>query len=156
MHEVRVTHEFNFDIEKVFAGVSNHVEFLSTSKILCCMKRVGNFNPNGLGALREVRNGMLCFEEEITAFDPPHAYEYRILSLRGPLNFKLPFHHENGRLELHDLNGKTRVVWTSRFHFSVPLIGRWIERKLGGSISATFLFLLKRLDARLQKLSRNP
>ena len=120
------------------------------------MKRVGNFNPNGLGALREVRNGMLCFEEEITAFDPPHAYEYRILSLRGPLNLKLPFQHESGRLELHDLNGKTRVVWTSRFHFSVPLIGRWIERKLGGSISATFLFLLKRLDARLQKLSRNP
>ena len=91
MHEVRVTHEFNFEIEKVFAGVSHHVEFLSTSKILCGMKRVGNVNPNGLGALREVRNGMLCFEEEITAFDPPHAYEYRILSLRGPFNLKLPF-----------------------------------------------------------------
>lgn len=149
MHEIRVTHEFNFDIEKVFAGVSNHVEFLSTSKILCCMKRVGNFNPNGLGALREVRNGMLCFEEEITAFEPPHAYEYRILSLRGPFNLKLPFQHKHGRLELSKSGGKTHAAWTSRFHFSVPLVGRWIERKLGGSISATFLFLLKRLDMRL-------
>lgn len=149
MHEIRVMHEFNFDIEKVFAGVSDHVAFLSTSKILCCMKRVGNFNPNGLGALREVRNGILCFEEEITVFDPPHAYEYRILSLRGPLNLKLPFHHEHGRLELSESEGKTHAAWTSRFHFSVPLVGRWIERKLGGSISATFLFLLRRLDMRL-------
>ena len=155
MHEVRVTHEFNFDIEKVFAGVSDHVEFLSTSKILCCMKRVGYIEASGQGALREVRNGMLCFEEEITAFDSPHAYEYRILSLRGPFNLKLPFHHETGRLELHALDGKTRLVWTSQFHFSVPLISRWIERKLGRSVSATFLFLLKRLDARLQKSSGN-
>ena len=155
MHEVRVTHEFNFDIEKVFAGVSDHVAFLSTSKIVCRMQRDGDTHPNGLGALREVRNGVLRFEEEITAFDPPHAYEYRILSLRGPFNLKLPFHHETGRLELHALDGKTRLVWTSQFHFSVPLISRWIERKLGRSISATFLFFLKRLNARLQKSSGN-
>ena len=149
MHEVRVTHEFNFDIEKVFAGVSDHIAFLSTTKITCRMKRDGENNANGLGALREVRNGRLRFEEEITAFDSPNAYEYRILSLRGPFNLKLPFQHEMGRLELHALDGKTRLVWTSRFHFSVPFIGRWIERKLGNSISTTFLFLLGRLDARL-------
>ncbi len=147
MHEVRVTHELNLAIEKVFAGVSDHVAFLSTPKIVCRMKRDGIIDANGQGALREVCNGMLQFEEEITAFDPPHAYEYRILSLRGPLNLKLPFHHETGRLELHDLDGKTRVTWTSRFHFTVPIISRWIERKLARSISAAFLFFLKRLDA---------
>ncbi len=155
MHEVRVTHELNFAIEKVFAGVSDHVAFLSTSKIVCRMQRDGDTHPNGLGALREVRNGALRFEEEITVFDPPHAYEYRILSLRGPFNLKLPFHHEAGRIELSKSGGKTHAAWTSRFHFSVPLIGRWIERKLGGSISASFLFLLKRLDARLQESSSN-
>ena len=153
MHEIRVMHEFNFDIEKVFAGVSDHVAFLSTSKILCCMKRVGNFNPNGLGALREVRNGILCFEEEITVFDPPHAYEYRILSLRGPLNLKLPFHHEHGRIELQAIEAKTQVIWTSRFHFSVPLLGTWLDKQFGASVDETFLFFLKRLDTRLQGAS---
>lgn len=149
MHEVRVTHDFNFAIEKVFSGVSDHVAFLSTSEITCRMKRDGDIHPYGLGALREVRNGKLCLVEEITAFDSPNAYEYRILSLRGPLNLKLPFRHQMGRLELHDLNGKTRLVWSSRFNFSAPLIGHWIERKLGRSISTTFLFFLKRLEARL-------
>jgi hypothetical protein len=151
MHEVRVAHEFNFDIEKVFVGVSNHIAFLSTSKIICRMKRDGDVDANGLGALREVRNGMLRFEEEITAFNSPNVYEYRIVTLRGPFNLKLPFHHEMGRLELHAVDEKTQLVWTSQFHFSIPLIGSWIERKLGASISTTFLFFLKRLDARLGK-----
>ncbi|MEO8003039.1 MAG: SRPBCC family protein [Arenimonas sp.] len=150
MQEVRVTHEFNFDIEKVFAGISNHVEFLSTSKIECSMLCAGECNANGKGALRKVQKGMICFEEEINAFDPPHSYEYRILSLRGPFNLKLPFRHQLGRLELHAANQKTLLIWTSQFAFAVPLIGQWIERRLGKSISSTFMFFLKRLDTRLE------
>jgi len=153
MQEVRVTHEFNFDIEKVFAGISHHVEFLSTSKIGCSMLRAGEHDANGKGALRKVQKGLICFEEEINAFDPPHSYEYRILTLRGPFKVKLPFQHQLGRLELHAMNQQTQLVWTSRFVFAVPLIGRWIERRLGSSISATFLFFLKRLDTRLQNES---
>lgn len=153
MKEVCVTHDFNYDMHKVFAGISHHVEFLSTTNIQCRMLRVGETDSNGLGALREVRKGSILFEETINAFDPPHAYEYRILSLRGPFGIKLPFHHEHGRLELHDIHGKTRLVWTSRFRFSVPLIGRWIEHRLGNSIGASFLFFLRRLDKRLQQSS---
>ncbi len=153
MQEVRVTHEFNFDIETVFTGIGNHVEFLSTSKIECSMLRAGEFDANGKGALRKVRKGMICFEEEINAFDPPHSYEYRILVLRGPFNLKLPFQHQLGRLELHAMNQQTQLIWTSRFVFAVPLIGRWIERRLGNSIRGTFLFFLKRLDVRLQNES---
>lgn len=153
MHEVCVVHDFNADLEQVFSGISDHVGFLSTSTIQCRMLRSGDVDPNGLGAMREVRKGNILFQESINAFDPPHAYEYRILSLRGPLNIKLPFHHEHGRLELHGIDGKTRVEWTSRFRFAVPFIGKWIERKLGESISASFVFFLKRLDNRLQDSS---
>lgn len=148
-----MTHEFNFAIEKVFAGVSDHVAFLSTSKILCSMKRGGVLEANGQGALREVRNGMLRFEEEITVFDSPNAYEYRILALCGPFNLKLPFHHEHGRIELQTIEEKTLAIWTSRFHFSVPLAGAWLDRKFGATVGETFLFFLKRLDARLQEAS---
>lgn len=154
MQEVRVVHDFNFQPEAVFAGISNHVAFLSTSKIFCRMIKTGDLHANGTGALREVRNGMLLFEEAITAFDAPHAYEYRILALHGPLNWKLPIHHEQGRLELQTIDEKTRVVWTSRFYFKVPLIGAWLGRKLAASIKQTFLFFLKRLDARLADASR--
>ncbi|MGH8049905.1 MAG: SRPBCC family protein [Arenimonas sp.] len=153
MKEVCVTHDFNFDIEKVFAGISDHVAFLSTSTIRCRMLRSGETDPNGLGALREVRKGSILFEETINVFDPPHAYEYRILSLRGPFKLKLPFHHELGRLELHGVERKTRLVWVSRFRFAVPLIGGWIERRLANSIGASFAFFLSRLDARLQRSS---
>lgn len=153
MKEVCVTHDFNHGMEKVFAGISHHVEFLSTSNIQCRLLRTGEPDPNGLGALREVRKGSILFEEAINAFEPPHAYEYRILSLRGPFNIKLPFHHEHGRLEMHEIDGKTRLVWTSRFRFSVPFFGSWIERKLASSISESFLFFLRRLDKRLQESS---
>jgi len=151
MHEVSVSHDFDAGIEQVFAGISRHVEFLSTANIHCRMKRMGDAHPDGKGALREVTKGAIRFEESITDFDPPHAYEYRILALRGPLNIKLPFHHEHGRLELHLVDGKTRIVWTTRFRFSVPLAGPWIERKMGQSIGATFVYFLKRLDKRLKE-----
>ncbi|MGH8105456.1 MAG: SRPBCC family protein [Arenimonas sp.] len=153
MHEVCVSHDFNFPIEKVFTGISNHVEFLSTSNIQCRMIRAGDGDPNGLNAMREVRKGNILFQETINAFEPPNAYEYRILALRGPLNIKLPFHHQHGRLQLQSVDGKTRIEWTTRFRFAVPLIGEWIERRLGKSISASFVFFIKRLDARLQESS---
>ncbi len=153
MHEVCVSHDFDFPQETVFAGISDHVEFLSTSTIKCRMVRAGDGNPNGLNAMREVRKGNILFQETINAFEPPTAYEYRILALRGPFNIKLPFHHLHGRLELQPVDGKTQLVWTSRFHFSFPLFGEWIEQKLGSSISASFVFFLKRLDARLKESS---
>jgi len=68
MHEGRVTHDFNFPQDAVFSGISHHVEFLGTSNILCRMIRLGDVDPNGLGALREVRKGSILFEEAITVF----------------------------------------------------------------------------------------
>ena len=150
MKEVRVEHEFNFEIEKVFAGITNHVEFLSSSNIDCSMLRAGEHVANGKGAVRKVQSGMICFEEEITAFEPPNSYEYRILNLRGPFNLNLPFQHQLGRVELRVVNRKTQIIWISRFVFALPLIGRWVERRLALSVSQTFLFFLNRLDVRLQ------
>ena len=143
-------HDFKFSQEQVFAGISEHVEFLSTKSIQCRMICEGKTDVNGLGAVREVKKGRILFEEAITAFDRPNAYEYRILALRGPFKLKLPFHHEHGRLELQSINGYTRLVWTSRFQFAIPVAGKWIERKLGSSIRTSFAFFLNRLDSRLQ------
>jgi hypothetical protein len=149
MHEIRVSHDFDTPLHNVFSGVSDHVTFLSNSQIHCRLVREGDSERNGRGAIREVRSGMFCFEEAITVFDSPNAYEYRIRSLRGPFGTRLPFQHEHGRIELDLLDGITHVVWTSRFHFNIPLIGSWLDKKLGTSISASFLFFMRRLDKQL-------
>jgi hypothetical protein len=150
MHEVLVTHTFRASADQVFAGVTDHVAFLSTSHIRCRLLKTGEADANGLGAFREVRSGIFRFEEEITAFTAPHAYEYRIRCLRGPFGVKLPFQHAFGGIELRVTNSSTEAIWASHFHFPIPILGEWLDRKLGESISATFLFFLKRLDQRLQ------
>ena len=151
MHEVCVTHDFSFPPEKVFAGICDHAVFLTNAQIHCRLIRAGDTERNGCGAVREVRSGPFRFEEEITNFNSPHDFEYRIRTFRGPLNFKMPFHHEMGRIQLETIEQQTRVTWVSRFHFSIPLIGIWLDRQLSKSISDTFNFFLSRLDARLNK-----
>lgn len=155
MHEIRVSHDFGAPQYTVFSGISDHAAFLSNSQIHCRLLREGDSERNGYGAIREVRSGMFRFEEAITVFDSPNAYEYRIRGLRGPFGLKLPFRHEHGRIELDSHDGITRVVWTSRFHFTIPLIGSWLDRKMGASISATFLFFLRRLDKQLVSNGRS-
>ncbi len=149
MQEVHVHWHYKAPAEKVFSGLSDHVTFLSTSHIHCQLLSPGKDYRNGLGAVREVRSGLLVFEEEIGLFEASHAYEYRIRSLRGPFGWKIPFQHEQGRIELEEVKGETEVSWTSRFHFPIPLIGHWLDRKMGKQIEGTFLFFLKRLDKRL-------
>jgi hypothetical protein len=150
MYEVRVQHDFDFARETVFFAMVDHVSFLSTKKIFCRLLKTGEPDSHGLGALREVRSGMLCFEEHINAFNAPNFYEYRIRRLRGPLGIRLPFQHRLGRIELEHFENKTRAVWVSQFHFAIPLIGTWLDRTVGAKIATTFQFFLTRLEQRLQ------
>jgi hypothetical protein len=149
MYALRVTHDFNFDCEKVFAGISDHAAFLNAKSIHCRLLQTGEKEANGVGAIREVRSGMFCFIETINAFHAPNFYEYRITTLHGPLGIKLPFHHALGRIELEAFDNTTRAVWVSHFHFAIPFFGSWLDRKLGAEISRTFLFFLKQLEQRL-------
>jgi hypothetical protein len=151
MYELCIHHDFKHDANTVFTLLSDHVAFLSTSHIQCRLSQLGTENQNGLGAVREVRSNMLVFEEEITAFEAPHAYEYRIRALRGPFGWKIPLQHQHGRIELSNAGNHTRATWTTRFHFNIPLIGHLLDRIFAKQIKATFLFFLKRLDQRLIK-----
>jgi hypothetical protein len=149
MYEVCIRHDFKHDISAVFKQLSDHVGFLSTPHIQCRLLHPGTGTHNGLGAVREIRRSGLIFKEEITLFDPPHVYEYRIRSLHGPFGWKIPILHPHGRIELHSLDTKTRITWTTQFHFNIPLIGHLLDRLFGKQLYATFLFFLKRLDRHL-------
>lgn len=149
MQEIRVVYDFNAAPEEVFAGISDHVAFLTATHIYCCLLRPGTTERNGLGALREVHSGLFRFQEEITVFDAPQLLEYRVRSFHGPFNSRFPFQHELGRIQLKVIGRQTQVVWITRFHFSLPLFGAWLDRKLIRTMGETFLFFLKQLDARL-------
>jgi hypothetical protein len=152
MYEVCIRHDFKQDASAVFKQLSDHVEFLSTSHIQCRLLHPGSESHNGLGAVREVRSGIFSFEEEITLFDAPRAYEYRIRALHGLLGWKIPFQHPHGRIELSRAENGTQVIWTTRFHFNIPLIGHLLDRIFAKKIHVTFLFFLKRIDQRLNTL----
>jgi uncharacterized protein YndB with AHSA1/START domain len=102
--------------------------------------------PYGLGAVRVIFAAFGWFRERITAYDPPHSFDYHVY-LSIP-----PARHENGRVILDDLGGSTHVTWTSSMEMRIPLFGatltRWIARPI-------FLYLFNRvLDLATADLAR--
>ncbi len=63
----------------------------------------------GTGAVREVIATGMWFREQITAFDRPRSYSYRIVA-------SVPaFDHEDGTLTLTPSDGGTHVDWVSAY-----------------------------------------
>ena len=78
--------------------------------------------PNGLGALRRIWAGPLRFDEEITHYERPSRFDYRIVRL------SVPFEHEGGQMRFSEEAGATRVDWTTTFRIPTPVIGGLEER----------------------------
>jgi uncharacterized protein YndB with AHSA1/START domain len=65
--------------------------------------------PPGLGATRVASGIGLWIREEITAYDPPRSYSYRIVR-------SVPvFDHEGGTLTFTPVDGGTHVDWVSTY-----------------------------------------
>jgi len=89
----------------------------------------------GLGARRHILLVGSWFDEEIVAFDPPITFDYRIRRSFPPLRPEL------GRMDFHDQDGGTHVVWTrwvTAPWFLAPLLamGALIARWTFGRILA--------------------
>jgi hypothetical protein len=108
-------------IADVFALVSDHQKFLSgipgtTATIL----KPGAAERNGLGCLREVRvRDRIRYVEEITAWNPPHSFEYLIREA------SMPIRHCGSRIDFESRQDSTDVTWQSHFEVPVPAIG-WL------------------------------
>lgn len=86
----------------------------------------------------------MWFEEEITAYDPPHSYSYLILRSLPPFN------HEGGTLTLTPADGGTHVGWRTEYSHPIYAGGKVLEalsfRLLRSSFSAVLAGCAKALE----------
>lgn len=113
--------KINKPIAEVFAALSDHANYsrfkgVDESRLI----KLGELEPNGLGAVREIVAGGSTLHEEIVKFDPPNTLGYRIIYSKP-----LPYAHEFGEITLQEVDGKTHVTWLSRGSIKIPLFGPW-------------------------------
>lgn len=81
-------------------------------------------NPNGVGSAREIRLGLMRFEETHTCCERPRLIEYRVT--RGS-----PIKNHVGRIRfIAEPDGSTRVDYTIEFDPKIPFTGGLIARSL--------------------------
>ena len=147
MNLVRVRLYIEAPVETVFDAASDHESFLHTEDgVSAKVVRPGDRERNGLGCLREVRVGRRArYLEEITAWEPPVAFEYTIRES------SLPLRHAGSRLSFGSRGSGTEVEWTSRFEVTVPLIGRLLGLVAERLYAASFTKLLRQAKLRLER-----
>ena len=108
--------------DALFAVLTDHESYGRFRGVQSCtLIRDGKPARNGLGAIRRVHlGGPAVLDEEIVVFDPPAAYEYRVIRARP-----FPVKHTLGRVELEAIGpNRTKVTWVSTFEIPVPIIGK--------------------------------
>jgi len=115
---IRIEKTIPAPVERVFEVISDHAGYsrfpgIQSSELV----REGETERNGLGALRRIRSRPLSFEEEVTRFERPTRMDYLILDVNAPIS------HDGGSMVLSDEGSGTRVIWTSTFEYTVPVMG---------------------------------
>ena len=144
---VCLTVRLRFDAapERVFEAISNHERFLRGFPVRTAgLIRAGHIERNGLGAVRRVCTMGLDFVEEITLFDRPKAYEYRVRQLN------LAARHTLGRLDVIPCPDGAEVVWRTHYAVLTPVIGPLLSVLLAPFIQLTFSLLLRRARQQLR------
>ena len=127
--EIELSVYIEADPERVFDALADYTQFFRGGSIKYCrvMPSPGS-PPNGVGATREIQNGMVRFVEEITAFTRPERIDYLVTKCSVPLR------HEGGQTTLVARGTGTEVRWKSRFFVPVPIVGGTL-----GDLFATLL-----------------
>jgi uncharacterized protein YndB with AHSA1/START domain len=83
---------------------------------------------DGIGSVRRTRLGRTTGREEVTRFDAPHTYGYRLLS-------GLPVRDYEALVLLTETSGGTQIKWQSTFQEKIPFTGAPIAKRLQSFIS---------------------
>jgi uncharacterized protein YndB with AHSA1/START domain len=98
----------------------------------------------GVGAIREVTTAGMWFREEITAYDPPQSYSYRIVRSFPALD------HEGGTLTFTPRDGGTHVIWVSEYAHPARGGGKAMEAVTSRLFPWSFRLILDRCASVLE------
>ncbi len=92
-------------IERVFAALTDHRAYASMTPVrTSTLDREGTPAPNGVGAVRRLTIVGPPLVEEITAYEAPHRFAYRLIS-------GLPVRDHVGEVTLREQGGGTHITW---------------------------------------------
>jgi hypothetical protein len=83
---------------------------------------------DGVGSVRRTKLGRTTGREEVTRFDAPHTYGYRLLS-------GLPIRDYEALVLLAETAGGTHIKWQSTFQEKIPFTGAVIAKRLQSFIN---------------------
>lgn len=143
MFSIRVERQFNKSAEEIFAVLEDHANYQNFRAIdKSTLLENGTQETNGLGALREIVAGKSVLHERIVEFKRPHRLAY-IIEYSTPL----PYQHELGLISLSEIATGTLVVWESKGHINIPLLGNWyFDKQIEKIGSRAFGSILKAID----------
>lgn len=115
MVRVQTVRRVDVALPAVWAVVADHKGMANWApRMAVTMERLGDDDPNGVGAIRDITlpTGR-HIREEITDFEPEHRLGYRALS--GP-----PFPDWTGEIELAEHRGGTAIRWSLSCRSAIP------------------------------------
>lgn len=135
MVELHVKRTIAASPQRVFDWLANPAGLTAAPLVLRSAYRKSAPGP-GKGAVRQVLGLGTWFREEITAYDPPHAYSYHIVRSVPPFN------HEGGTLTFTPTDEGTHVDWVSRYTHPPYVGGKYLEAVTRRLLRASFLSIL--------------
>lgn len=119
--EVRVETRIQATPAQIWDVISDHERMIYWTNLRKVVRRRPGFDePNGVGAIRTLHDGMRVMEERITAFVPNERLEYQV-------TMGAPGRDTHGIITLEGHVGETVVRWTVR---TVPYLAAtgWLIR----------------------------
>ena len=139
-HEITLGHHFRAPIAQVFDALADHERFGRIWPGKTTRIREGKTSPNGVGSIRQIRTGLVSFEETTITHESPSVIEYTIT--RGT-----PLRNHHGRIELSSDATGTRMHYVIRFDCPIPFLGKKLERDLERDFYAGIVPLTQGLEA---------
>jgi hypothetical protein len=122
MRTVYAEHDYDAPIETVYDWLAEPSNYATATGMLHgSLTLPGATGGPSLGAHRKFRAMYCLWQEEVTAYDRPHRFDYQVTRI-------LPrARHHGATLEFTQRGGRVHVAWTSKYSMPVPLLGPFFE-----------------------------